>query len=967
MSDLIISQSSRFLVIILGLVFISACSVHGPSGRNFIDNIDTSETGEPVKSANDRRDYQYVTLPNQLRVLLISDPKADKAAASLDIHIGSRSDPQQSQGLAHFLEHMLFLGTKKYPEAGEYQAFISAHSGSHNAYTSFEHTNYFFDIAPDYLDEALDRFSQFFIAPLFTETYVEREKNAVHSEYTAKIKNEARKSIDVFKTIINPAHPFAKFNVGNLETLSVDTPGGLRQQLISFYRQYYSSNIMTLVVLGNESLPELQSMVESKFNKIPNREFISQPIDEPLFAAGQLPLAVSIVPEQEQRLLTVTFPTPSVSALYQQKPLSYIGNILGHEGGGSLLSYLRKQGWAEGLSAGAGLSYEGGSTFNIRVKLTESGIGSRDKVVAAIFQAINRVREQSPQAWLFDEQKALFDQQFFYQETSSPISTVSRLSNDMHYYPKRDVLRGGLTLAHFDPALISNFLSMLTPDNSLVTINARGLNTDKYSYYYKTPYQVEPIGDERLASWRNAGLNTAITLPVKNQFIAKNFSLAVGDQRKVPELLINETAMKLWFKNDDTYQIPKANINVALLSPVASQTAKQAAHLALLTQVLTDQLNEFSYPATLAGLHYHLTPAARGLSISISGFNDKQMLLLDKVLAAVASPKFNSQRVEDLKQEQIRQLQNTSMQQPYRLLMGHLSQLLFRHQYSEQQLLEALHDIDLNSLKQYAESFTASFKIEALMYGNYHQAQADAFAGRLRSLLALVGSEADIPATEVVVLPENELVLPIDSPYSDSATLFYLQSTTQGHKARVAMGVASQWLKSDFYTQLRTEKQLGYIVTSGVYPVYDLAGLFFVIQSPVAGPVKLKQHINGFIDASLNELPSVTSEQFEQYRRALRLRLAERPKNLWEQGKRFWRDIHYRYNDFDSRDQLIAALDSLSFEDWQKQVQLVLTDNHRRGVWLYTIGKFSDQSDMQLQIIDDVQQFKLKQAVKRFD
>ena len=119
------------------------------------------------QSPDDARRYQYFTLDNQLKVLLISDADAEKAAASLDVHVGSRYDPATRQGLAHFLEHMLFLGTKKYPDADGYQKFISENGGSHNAYTSFEHTNYYFDIDNASLAPALDRFSDFFVSPLF--------------------------------------------------------------------------------------------------------------------------------------------------------------------------------------------------------------------------------------------------------------------------------------------------------------------------------------------------------------------------------------------------------------------------------------------------------------------------------------------------------------------------------------------------------------------------------------------------------------------------------------------------------------------------------------------------------------------------------------------------------------------------------------------------------------------------------
>ena len=87
-------------------------------------------------------------------------------------------------GLAHFLEHMLFLGTGKYPDAGEHDRFLAEHGGSGNAATSFAHTNFFFDVNAAHLEGALDRcLAQFFISPRFDCEYVERERQVVHSEF----------------------------------------------------------------------------------------------------------------------------------------------------------------------------------------------------------------------------------------------------------------------------------------------------------------------------------------------------------------------------------------------------------------------------------------------------------------------------------------------------------------------------------------------------------------------------------------------------------------------------------------------------------------------------------------------------------------------------------------------------------------------------------------------------------------
>ena len=73
-----------------------------------------------IKSKCDNRTYKYLRLTNQMRCLLISDMEADKSSASLDVKVGCSLDPKPLYGTAHFLEHMLFMGTEKYPSENEY-------------------------------------------------------------------------------------------------------------------------------------------------------------------------------------------------------------------------------------------------------------------------------------------------------------------------------------------------------------------------------------------------------------------------------------------------------------------------------------------------------------------------------------------------------------------------------------------------------------------------------------------------------------------------------------------------------------------------------------------------------------------------------------------------------------------------------------------------------------------------------
>jgi insulysin len=130
---------------------------------------------ELEKSVNDKRSYRHLTLSNALEVMLVHDPEAQKSAACCDVRIGSFADPPEAQGLADFLEHMLFLGTDKYPDENSYNEFLTEHGGGSNAFTSQEDTVYFFYVQNDFLEPALDRFASFFTGPLFTSSATERE------------------------------------------------------------------------------------------------------------------------------------------------------------------------------------------------------------------------------------------------------------------------------------------------------------------------------------------------------------------------------------------------------------------------------------------------------------------------------------------------------------------------------------------------------------------------------------------------------------------------------------------------------------------------------------------------------------------------------------------------------------------------------------------------------------------------
>jgi nardilysin len=142
------------------------------------------------------------------------------AAAALTVGVGSFSDPSDCQGLAHFLEHLLFMGSAKYPEENDYDVYMSKHGGSDNAYTESEATTYHFSIPQEFLKGALDRLAQFFIEPLLLPSGVDRELKAIESEYQLNKQDDHVRLQQLWsETCQNKHHPFAQFQWGNIKSL----------------------------------------------------------------------------------------------------------------------------------------------------------------------------------------------------------------------------------------------------------------------------------------------------------------------------------------------------------------------------------------------------------------------------------------------------------------------------------------------------------------------------------------------------------------------------------------------------------------------------------------------------------------------------------------------------------------------------------------------------------------------------
>ena len=921
---------------------------------------------EVIKSPNDNRQYQSFVLPNQLKVLLISDPDTDKAAAAMDVHVGSAANPADRQGLAHFLEHMLFLGTKKYPKAGEYQAFIDAHGGSNNAFTAFEHTNFFFDINSDSLQPALDRFSQFFVAPLLDAAYVEREKHAVYSEYQARLKQDSRRIYAAIKHAADSRHPYSRFAVGSLATLA-DRPGHkVRADLVKFYRAHYSSNLMALVVLGKEPLPVLHRWVADRFAAVPNRQVQPVSFQRPIFNPEQLPRRLDIVPLKDQRILQLSFQLPPELAFYHTKPSDYLSNLIGHEGRGSLLSLLKHKGWADGLSAGAEEQLPNETLFTVSIQLTEQGLAHVDEVTRDLFSYVRMLKEAGPNARIYDEMRRIAALGFRFMEKGKPSDTVRSLAHDLQYYPPAEVLKAPYLMDRYDADLIRRFLVGIRPDNMLQTVIARGLETVSEDPWYGTGYRITPLAGARLASWQAAPRLAALHLPAANRYIPEHLALKpLLIEQQQPERILMRPGFALWHQQDEEFKTPRADYYFTIRSPLANDTPTHSALTRLFVIMVDDELNEATYPATLAGLGYQIYPHIRGFSVRISGYDDKQALLLDQIVAVLKNPELAADRFTLLKKQLQRELRNTRLKPPYQQNMAEISKLMLKPQWQEETLLKALQPLTVADLRAFSRKLLARLQVVALAHGNVTAQEALAESRVLQQDLLAGATPVAVPRGQVVALKGGaDYVRDLAIAHPDSSLTLYYQGRSRKPEERAAFALLAQTLSSPFYHELRTQKQLGYIVFSTPMPLLQVPGLALLIQSPVATPQNLEVQVDDFLRQFRTSLADMGEAGLERNKAAVLTRLLEVDKTLISRSNRYWQELDRGNYHFDTRERIAAALRGIKREQLLSLYdRAVLDRGHRRLVIRSTGTRFKGQAEATGQVagehlITDPQQFK---------
>ncbi|XP_074574217.1 nardilysin-like [Curcuma longa] len=838
-----------------------------------------------------------------------------KAAAAMCVGVGSFSDPYNAQGLAHFLEHMLFMGSKEFPDENEYDSYVSKHGGSTNAYTETEYTCYHFEISREYLKGALKRFSQLFISPLMKVEAMEREILAVDSEFNQVLQSDNARLQQLHCQVSTPGHLFNRFCWGNKKSLmdAMEHGVNLREEISKMYMENYHAGIMKLVVIGGEPLDVLEDWIVELFSNVKAGPSLrtNYKTDVPIWKVGKLYRLEAV---KDVHVLELAWTLPCLHNEYLKKPEDYLAHLLGHEGRGSLLYLLKSKGLASALSAGVGEEGMSRSSiayiFVMSIYLTDSGLEKFDEVIGFVYQYIKLLRQTSPQEWVFKELQDIGNMDFRFAEEQPQDDYAVNLAENFFFYSKEHIICGEYAFEQWDPELVQNILNLFSPENMRVVVLSKSFDKQsqaiQYEPWFGSRYIEEDISPSLLKLWGNPlEIAPSLHLPSRNDFIPSDFSLRNANMPKslsnisCPQCIIDNPLMKLWYKMDTTFNVPRANVYFLITVKDGYSSVKNCVLTELFINLLKDELNEIIYQAGVAKLETSLSFVGDKLELKLSGFSDKLPILLSKILNLSKTFTPNNDRFKVIKEDMERKFRNYNMKP-----LSHSSylriELLRRRFWGVEDKLSCLLHLTLSDLIEFIPRLLSQLYIEGLCHGNLSEKEAIEISNIFTDTFSVEPIPAELRHKESVMcfpsssnLIRSVLVKNAQEVNSVAELYFQIEQDVgiEATRLRAITDLFSNIIEEPCFNQLRTKEQLGYVVECGPRMTYRVLGYCFRVQSSEYNPIHLHGRIDNFINGLRDLLESLDDESFESHRSGLIAEKLEKdPSLLYETGN-YWDQI----------------------------------------------------------------------------
>jgi secreted Zn-dependent insulinase-like peptidase len=894
--------------------------------------------------------FRTLELPNKIRVLLVQDPKAVKSAVSLSVGAGSDSDPVDASGALHYLEHMLFLGTKSYPKPGEYSDFMNRNGGADNAYTAGDHTNYMFEVNHSALPEGMKRMSRFFVEPLFTPELAKDEKENVDSEHGNRKNNDRIRLYESLRVAFNPKHPASRFHTGTVETLK-DLDAESTRKL---FEKYYSANLMGLAVISPLALEEMEKLARENFSDVPNKNFARPKTDFSPLPDGHHVTWHYLKPLGGSRSIYMGFFIPATLPDYRARSLELAGRVLSDPRG--LETQLKEAGLGAGVTAFVDESYDG-SEFFLVAEVSKEGFARREEVVEKMWNALKGLQVSGVPAHVFEDWKKLIELKFImggaegyfsnsaYDQASSWAARLQEVPY-LSVYP-----RDAVVPSRFDNEGVKKALAELTPERLIIIAMAPELEPARTEPF--TGARFDLVRDDKLHE-RLKGMTagTPVFIPPPNGVLPREvpvykepkggrpIRVSESFSRLEPARFWSRPFGEVWGEKDLKVREPKSTVALRWYSPLGQQSARNRAALSLYSELLSDYIGQELTDYLTSGFELQIEADMKGLGLVATGYSNDLPKFIDAVAKTAASFQVSPARFKLFQDFKVIALDNYPVTaEPYEQGRDIQRLILGLEKFKIEEQADATRRLSREDLPVIAREFFAKGWLQGALYGEYDKGRMSAALDSLARQLKLGGDRrfrSLLPKIPKLTEPERTLSTQLVRP--NSATRWYAQMgpSTPENWARTA--VFGAFFKSLFYNDLRTEQQLGYLVSGRANYNAGIVELFGVVQSEKQPAALLASRVAEFIPRAIKAFTELSAEEFSALKAGLAEEIKAGPESLNDAVGNLAVATSWPLGSSDHREKELKALAALKQSDASRFIKAQLQGPGRKILYINAIG-----------------------------
>lgn len=896
------------------------------------------------KPSLDKREYRYAKFSNGVEVLNIKDDNTQNAGFAVSVSSGSFNDGDLP-GLAHFCEHMLFLGTEKFPEETGFHDYMTMHNGYNNAYTAEEITVYFGKLDGAGFSEGLERFADFFRAPMFKDEHVAAEVHAIGSEHSKNIQSPGRRTFELLKSLANPLSPVTSFHTGNEDTLvtipkknGVDTVEALR----SYFKQNYCAPRFRVVTFGQTNTDDQLNQVFEQFSDLTQTaECSATPIKWNVPAAwhaenlGHYLHAKAVQPQAQ---LWTFFAMPDTTEKWASSPTDYLQHIIGYGGEQSLEHVLKeKLGLALGVSVFADPG-SAGTSFYVVFELTPKGKKNINAVIDTMFMYINQMKQTGVDMELYQSLAQVKKLQWQWSEMSDVADMVSGKAEAMTRLPASDLLSGDHLITDFDEAVVNDLMDHLVPSNMNMAFIDPDFDANEHETlpYYGVEYtkqsatEAVPIVKEwedpqkasqgylkRMQKAKlvdgsvdelhlklpeaihnipdDINLDSA-TAPLGDEDITKVY----GDRPAVINQNGTDKAKLVWYRQGSTTGTPKMTMKFTMRKEDTGvePTAREMLIPKIFTSLFEEELEPKSVDLKSTGISYGISLSHSGLGITFGGFKHNLPDLMSLVMGEFTKP-MKADAVQQARfdriVEDLRDSLKDASSMPSGMAMQERSKLLAMGSHSKEELLEALDTISLKDVTEVGKTFVSQpLQTTNLIMGNIDQDEAAKLQEKFEEFVKVDSSVSieNVETVDKVVNPGKLVELRKTNPRkgdSNSVTTVSVLHGVASDADAVTFGILGQILAPLAFGELRTKQQLGYVVHGGVGAVGPVTAATVVVQGDAKLPDEIEPQIEKVMTTMMFEkLENMTQAEFESFKASYESGMLEPPLGLGQEVGMYW-------------------------------------------------------------------------------